>query len=522
MNRELTKSEQRWVLAATILGSSLAFLVSSVENVALPAIQQDLGATAPQLQWVINAYLLFLGALIITGGSAGDLFGRKKIFILGMVVFTGSSVWCALAPNITQLIIARGLQGVGGALQAPNSLAIISASFSGRERGKAIGTWAAFSALTTGFGPVLGGWLVDEYSWRLAFVIIVPLAIIALFITFRHVPESRQEGSKQLDLTGMTLVTLGLGATTYGLIASSEQGWLNPTVLITTIGGILLLALFLLWESRVANPMMPLHLFRSPSFTAANLITLLLYFALSGVLFFLPFNLIQVQGYSAAQAGASFLPFSVPMALLSRWAGGLTEKVGARMLLTVGPIIVAAGVGLLALPTIGGSYWLTFFLPFLLLGIGMSMSVAPLTTTVMNSVAERHVGMASGINNAVARVAGLLAIAMLGVIVLGVFSARLGDRLDTMSTPVSPSARTAILEQNVALADIHLPEDLTPEAKQEVETAVNLAFVDSFRWAMVITALLAVMSGLVARKMIGREQTTEEEDPETDSPNRGE
>lgn len=518
MGGTANKSQQRWILAATILGSSLAFLVSSVENVALPAIQKDLGATAPQLQWVINAYLLFLGALIITGGSAGDMFGRRKIFILGMLIFTGSSIWCALAPDITQLIIARGVQGLGGALQAPNSLAIISASFGPKDRGKGIGTWAAFSALTTGFGPVLGGWLVDEFSWRLAFVIIVPLAVLAIAITIRHVPESRREQTKGLDLAGMGLVTLGLGGTTYGLIASSELGWIHPTVAGTTVGGILLLLLFLWRESRAPYPMMPLHLFRSPSFTGANLITLFLYFALSGVLFFLPFNLIQVQGYSAAEAGASFLPFSVPMALLSRWAGGLTEKVGARTLLTAGPVIVAAGVGLLAVPGIDGSYWLHFFLPFLLLGLGMSLSVAPLTTTVMGSVEENHVGTASGINNAVARVAGLLAIAVLGVIVLGIFSTRLGERLDQVSTPLPPEARSAILEQKVALAEIHLPESLSPGARKEVETAVNRAFVDSFRWAMLVTAVLALAGGLTARLMIaGRDHDRQKEPHRSES-----
>lgn len=506
MKGTASTSERRWILAATILGSSLAFLVSSVENVALPAIQKELGATAPQLQWVINAYLLFLGALIITGGSAGDLFGRRKVFIIGMLVFTGSSVWCALAPDITQLIIARGVQGVGGALLAPNSLAIISASFGAKERGKGIGTWAAFSALTTGFGPVLGGWLVDDFSWRLAFVIVVPLALLALGITLWRVPESRQEKASAIDLPGMTLVTLGLGATTYGLIASSERGWSDAVVLGTTIGGILLLLLFLVVESRTSQPMMPLQLFRSSSFTGANLITLLLYFALSGVLFFLPLNLIQVQGYSAAQAGASFLPFSVPMALLSRWAGELTEKVGARILLTIGPIIVAVGVGLLAIPTIGGSYWLTFFFPFLLLGLGMSMSVAPLTTTVMNSVEERYVGTASGINNAVARVAGLLAIAVLGVVVLSVFSDRLGDRLDAITPPISSTVRSEVIEQKTALAEIHLPETLSPDARAEVQNAIALAFVDSFRWAMVVTALLAAISGLIAARQLQRQK----------------
>ncbi len=500
------EADKPWVLAATILGSSLAFIVGSVVNVALPAMQAALGASAVQMQWVINSYLLFLGALILAGGSAGDHFGRRRVFAAGTLVFTGASVWCGLAPDVTTLIVARGVQGLGGALLVPASLAIISATFPKEERGKAIGTWAGFSALTTAFGPVLGGWLVDAASWRWVFFVVVPFALLCLALTLWRVPESRDEDAGPLDWLGALLATAGLGAFVYGLIASSEAGWGSPVVLGALIGGVLLLAAFLWREARSRHPMMPLGLFRSSTFSGANLMTLLLYFALNGALFFLPFNLIQVQGYSATAAGAAFLPFTVLMGLLSRWAGGLVERYGAKRPLVIGPLVAAAGLALLMLPGVGGSYWATFFPGLVVLGLGMTVSVAPLTTVVMNAVGDEQAGVASGVNNAAARIAGLLAIAVLGVVALGVFSSTLDARL--AQADASPKAEEVVWQAREDLAAATVPTGIPTEEQRVLEAAVDAAFVESFRWVMGLGAVLALLSALAAAGMI-EARTTE-------------
>lgn len=486
-----------WVLAATILGSSMAFIDGSVVSVALPAIQADLGTSVRGAQWVVNAYMLMLASLILVGGAAGDRFGRRRVFVLGVALFTAASLACGLAPSAAALTVARAVQGVGGAFLVPSSLAIISAAFPEKERGRAIGTWAGFSALTTGFGPVLGGWLVDAWSWRMIFLVNLPVALLTLGIAFARVPESRDEaGDAAVDWRGGLLAIVGLGAIAYGLTAASEVAWTHPTVLGSLLAGVLVLALFLRHEARTPAPMMPLGVFRSTTFSGANVMTLLLYFALSGAMFFLPFNLIRIQGYSATRTGAAFLPFTLIMGGLSRWSGGLVARYGARGPLVVGPIIAAAGLGLFAVPGMGGSYWTTFFPAMAVLGLGMTVSVAPLTTTVMSAVPDRHAGVASGINNATARVAGMLAVALLGAVAVGDFGARLDARVAALA--VSPDLRHAMLQEAPKLAEAQVPPQARGAERQQLRRAVDDAFVGSFRVVSLTACGLGLLSALCA------------------------
>jgi MFS family permease len=377
---------------------------------------------------------------------------------------------------------------------------VISAAFPADERGKAIGTWAGFSALTTAVGPVLGGWLVDALSWRAIFFINVPIALLTLGLAFWHVPESRDASDDgTVDWRGTLLAVLGLAGLAYGLTAASDFGWMYPVVPGVLLGSGLVLALFVWYESRAPSPMMPLGLFRSPVFSGANAVTLLLYFALSGVLFFLPFNLIRIQGYSATLAGAAFLPFTLIMA--ARWSGGLIHRYGARKRLTIGSVIVAAGSALFALPGIGGSYWTTFFPAMAVLGLGMAVSVAPLTTTVMSAAESEHAGTASGINNAISRVAGMLAIVLLGALAVGVFGAALDRRLAELQVP--PEIRRALNAEVPKFAEAKVPPQIEGEQRRMLEKVLDESFVRSFRVAMLVAAGLALTSALCAGLMIG-------------------
>jgi len=494
------KIEGPWILAATILGSSMVFIDGTVVNVALPALQSNLNATVVDVQWVVEAYALFLAALLLTGGSLGDHFGRRRIYVIGVFLFALASVWCGLAPNIKQLIIARAAQGIGGALLVPGSLAIISNSFSEEERGRAIGTWSGFTAITAAVGPVLGGWLIENVSWRAVFFINVPFALVVLLLVLLHVPESRDEESRGLDWLGATLATISLGGIVFGLIESSRLGFSHSLIIAALSVGIVTLVFFLVVEARKQHPMLPLTLFRSRNFSGANLLTLFLYTALSGALFFLPLNLIQVQGYTPIAAGAALLPFILLMFLLSRWSGGLIKRYGAKLPLVIGPIIVAVGFGLFMLPGVGGSYWLTFFPAVVVLGLGMAISVAPLTTTVMSSVKENRAGVASGINNAVSRTAGLLAVAVFGLVMLQGFNSSLDERLRALQ--VTPQVKQELEQQRMRLADAEPPAALDEATKAKLHEAIEQSFVTGFRRVAFGSALLAVLSAVSAWLLI--------------------
>jgi EmrB/QacA subfamily drug resistance transporter len=501
-----------WILTAAILGSSMAFIDSTVVNVALPALQSSLGATVIDAQWVVESYGLFLGALILVGGSVGDLFGRRRTFVAGVTVFAVASAWCGLAPDIHQLVIARAVQGVGAAFLVPGSLAIISASFDETERGRAIGTWSGSTAMTTAAGPVLGGWLIQHASWRWAFFINLPLAAAVIAISLKHVPESRSIAAKRVDWLGAFIVTIGLAGLVYGLIESARLGWRHPLVLATLTTGALCLLVFAIVEVRVATPMVPLELFRSRSFSGANLLTLFLYAAI-GVFFFLfPLDLIQVQGYSATATGAAALPSILLLFLLSRRSGGLVARYGARLPLIVGPLIVASGFLLFAIPSVGGSYWSTFFPAFVVLGLGMAVSVAPLTTVVMNAVNQDRAGTASGINNAIARVAGLLAIAVLGIVMVRSFSTRLDRGIAQL--PLAPEVMKNLQSNYIKLAALEIPPSLDLSTSAEIKTSVDEAFVHGFRMVMFICAGLAVASALQAWLLIDGPETATATDSE--------
>ena len=493
-----------WILGATILGSSMAFIDSTVVNVALPALQVSFHATVVDVQWVIESYGLLLAALILVGGSLGDLFGRRLIFMLGVATFAAASVVCGAASNIQQLIAARSVQGVGAALLVPGSLAIISQSFDENSRGQAIGTWSGFTAITTAVGPVLGGWLVEHASWRWVFFINFPIAVAVIAISLWQVPESRSSTAGRLDWSGAVLATLGLGGIVTGFIESANLGWRNPLVFGSLIAGCGCLIGFVFVEARQTFPMVPLALFKTSSFSGANLLTLFLYAAL-GIFFFLfPLNLIQVQGYSSTATGASILPFILLMFLLSRWSGGLVERYGPRAPLIVGPLITALGFVLFAVPSVAEDYWKAFFPAVLVLGFGMAVTVAPLTTVVMNSVDQDRVGTASGINNAVARVAGVLAIAVLGLVMVQAFRSRLDQTLAHLSVP--SWILQEIQTQEIKLAGMQVPGNVNPVTGAAIKELIREAFLFGFRIVMFICAGLSLASAAVAWLMISRDR----------------
>jgi len=407
----------RWVLLATVLGTGVAMLDATVVNVALPRMGEDLGAGISGLQWILNGYLLSLASLILLGGSLGDRFGRKRVFLAGVVWFAIASLLCGIAPNVELLVAARVLQGIGGALLTPGSLAIIQASFAHDDRGRAIGAWSALGGIATAVGPFLGGYLVDAASWRWIFLLNLPVAAVVVFVGAVHVPETSDPTmARQLDVLGAVLGALGLAGVTYALVEGEGSGWTSLPIVGAAAVGVGALVAFGVTERRSRHPMLPLDIFQSRQFTAANVVTFTVYAALGVSLFLLGLQLQQAVGYSPLEAGTAMLPVTVIMLVLSSRAGALATKIGPRLPMTVGPLLAAVGLGLMTRVDIGGSYVGDVLPAVVVLGFGLALTVAPLTTTVLAAADDRHAGVASGVNNAVARVAGLLAIAVLPVV----------------------------------------------------------------------------------------------------------
>jgi EmrB/QacA subfamily drug resistance transporter len=411
---EYASAAGRWVLLATVLGSAVASIDATVVGIALPAIGREFGVGLAALQWVVTAYTMTLAGLLLIAGALGDKYGRKRVFLIGVIWFAVASALSGLAPTAGALIAARALQGVGAALLTPGSLAILEATFRQKDRGKAIGAWSGFAGVGTAIGPFIGGWLVAAASWRLIFFINLPLAAIVVVVAWRHVPETRDpDATAPIDVTGGVLATLGLVGLTYGLIQGPVAGWDDPPVLAALAGGVILLGAFVGWERRAPAPMLPLSLFRSTQFTAANIVTFIVYGAIGGALFLLPIVLQEVSGYTALQAGISLLPVTVITLALSRRSGALASRIGPRLQMTAGPVLVGVGFGLFVLIGESGNY-LTEVLPgVVVLGFGLAVTVAPLTSTVLDAVPAKHAGMASAVNNDVARAAALIAVALL-------------------------------------------------------------------------------------------------------------
>ncbi|MBS1662000.1 MAG: MFS transporter [Bacteroidetes bacterium] len=493
----LNSTPGRWLMTAVILPSAMAFIDATALNVVLPSLQKNLNATGADLFWILNAYLLVLAALILVGGSLGDLLGRKKIFMTGIFIFILSSAACGLAPSVTYLIVFRIIQGVGGALMIPGSLSLLSSLINENERGKAIGTWSAITTVVTIGGPVIGGALADAGLWRYIFFINIPIGLIALIILLRKVNESRSDSTgRNIDFPGAITIALGLAALTFGFLRIPALGFNHWQIYLTLSLGIILLIAFIILEKKSPHPMMPLHLFSNPSFSGANLLTFFLYAGLGAGMLFLSLDMVQAQGYSQLQSGLTFLPFTLMMIFIARPAGSLADKFGSRLLLTIGP--ATAGLGLLLLSFVGSTngahdYWTTFFPGILLFGLGMSFTVAPLTTTVMRSVSDQFSGTASGVNNAVSRVGGVFANAIFGALAVLIFSSNLQKSL-----PANIESRPALLQQAANLGNAAPPSSLSPQIQALAKQSYHTAFISTCQTLLLIAAILAFLGAAMA------------------------
>ncbi|HWK03273.1 MAG TPA: MFS transporter [Puia sp.] len=502
----LGSSEGKWVMVSAILASAMAFIDGTALNVVLPSLQQSLQASGADLFWILNAYLLMLAALILIGGSLGDKLGRKKMFMAGIFIFICGSAACGLATTVTLLIGFRILQGIGGALMIPGSLSLISSSINEKERGKAIGTWSAITTVVTMGGPILGGALGDAGLWRFIFFINVPIGLAALFILWRSVKESKEaESDPSIDLSGAIAIALGLAALTFGFLRIPAIGFTSWEVIVSLAGGLLLLVAFIFIEAKSKHPMMPFNLFSNRIFSGVNLLTFFLYAGLGAGMLFLSLNLVQVQGYSQLQSGLTFLPFTILMISVARWAGSLADKHGPRLLLIVGPATAGLGLVLLSLvkQTRGPSdYWTSFFPGIVIFGLGMSFTVAPLTTAVMGSVSDHLSGTASGINNAVTRISNVFANAIFGALAVLFFSGALQERLD--SSPLSGQEKAVVMAEAANLGNAKAPESVPAATKTLVEKSYHESFIEAYAKILRISAGLAFLGAVMTMFFLKR------------------
>ena len=495
------------VLLVTIMAPSMVFMVSTALSVALPAIQRDLGAAGADLIWIVNAYSLLQAAFIFLSGAFGDHYGRKRVYLIGIVIFALSSLVCGTTNSAEVLIMGRAMQGVGSGMMITCSLAIVAAFFFHHRRSWAIGVWSGFTMLVSGAGPILGGWLTELGWWRLIFLINIPLCLITILILVYYVPESYdEEAPKALDVTGTFLSTMALMLSGFFCIEGPRRGFDDPLVLFSGVAAVAILPIFIWNEGHSDHPMMPLNLFRSRTFTGANTLTLLLYGAMNSVLFFLPLSLIQVQGYSATAVGFALLPMTLLMVALSFVMSRVIDRYGPRLPLIVGPLIISLAFVLLAtLQADSGqdSYWTTLFPAICLCGAGMGVTLAPLTTAVMTSVDEHHAGLASGLNNTVSRSAQVLAIAVMGGIALVLFKQTLLS--DPSVTALPADARAFLSVESVKLAETSPPADLTPMERAQLNDLIRETFSGAINVIMWIAAGLSLLSGLLAALLIERE-----------------
>lgn len=508
----LKSAEGKWIMVSAILASAMAFIDGTALNVVLPALQKSLNATGSDLFWLLNAYLLMLASLILVGGSLGDKLGRKKIFMLGIFIFILGSAACGFAPTVFLLIMFRIIQGIGGALMIPGSLSLISSSIKENERGKAIGTWSAITTVVTMGGPILGGTLADAGLWRYIFFINVPIGVVALVILVFKVKESRNEDAdKAIDIAGAVAIALSLALLTFGFLRIPALGFKSPQVYLTLLGGIILLIAFLLIEKKSKHPMMPLYLFSNPIFTGVNLLTFFLYAGLGTGMLFLSLNLVQVQGYSQLQSGLTFLPFTILMITIARFAGTLADKYGPRLLLIIGPATAGAGLLLLSfikLTSGPAEYWTTFFPGIIVFGLGMSFTVAPLTATLMTSVSDHLSGTASGVNNALTRISNVFANAIFGALAVLLFAGALQDQL--RSIPLDTKVKQSVVREAANVGNAKVPTQVDLKYKKEVSTGYRESFIYAYGSIMKISAGLGFLGALMTMIFI-RNKTLKKE-----------
>ena len=482
------------MLLATILASGMSFLAATTVNIALPSIQHAFDARINDIQWIVNSYVLALAVLILISGSLGDYFGRKRIFQYGILGFTFGSLLSSFAQSSGQLIAFQAVQGIGAAMMIPGSLAIINVCFAENVRGKAIGLWAGLSGAMAALGPLLGGWLVEDFGWSSVFLFNVPVGLLVYFTAKAYVPESYNSDARHIDWLGTLLIGTSLGALSFGLIQGPIWGWESFGIVISFIISVLALASFIFVERVSSEPLVPFDIFKNPLVRGANIATFLLYFALNGTIFFLALDLQQIQGYSPLKAGMALLPPVLLIALFSGPAGSLADRIGPRFQMIAGPVIVALGMGFLAYSGADSGYFANILPGLILFGAGMALTIAPLTKSALE-VKEKYSGVASGVNNAVSRIAGLMAVAILGAVMVSFFTNTIDNKIPNL--PIAKEQQEVILEQKDKLGGIEIPEGFNSFARQHTRAAINQSFSEGFKWVMLVNAILAAIAAVI-------------------------